>query len=147
MGTKKWVQVARINSTGLCAVVEHKDELHIVEEELIHFYRMAREHKYSTNGEETSWTVTHRQSMNNFIGCSHMIFDPEQQYCCTYKKQQEGFQYFTRKQQHSFSVVVNDTDMEHSFGINIRNAAGFIITVQRGNSCALWICSDGDYAV
>ena len=37
--------------------------------------------------------------------------------------------------------------MEHGFGINIRDAPAFIVSVQKGHECELWVCQDSDFAI
>jgi len=66
-------------------------------------------------------------SLNNFMGCSMMMFGKRVRFGISYKTNQPGFVVYTRASYHNFKVAISPNNMEGSTGMNLDTIGSYAI--------------------
>ena len=66
--------------------------------------------------------------MNNFMGCSEMMFGSKVRYGITYKTNQKCFDIYRRKYEHDLRLNVVDANFDGSRGLSIETMNAFLVS-------------------
>ena len=66
--------------------------------------------------------------MQNFMGCSEMMFGSKVRYCITYKTNQKSFDIYRRKYVHDYNVNVVSDNFDGQVGLPIDSMGAFLVS-------------------
>jgi hypothetical protein len=66
--------------------------------------------------------------MNNYIGCTAMLFGSLVKYGVTYKQDQPGFELYKRKYTHDFKNLIVDENFNKSYPLEVEIINSFLVS-------------------
>ena len=65
--------------------------------------------------------------MDNFMGCSQMMFGSKVRFCVTFKQNEQDFYIWCRRYYHNFKCTVSAMDLEGAVGANLPSSRECVI--------------------
>jgi hypothetical protein len=117
--TGLWKQYHRFdNMRGQIYFIRGNIRIQVVTDEKVYFYMI----------DTKTFIPTLENVMYNYMQCSMMMFGARVRFGITYKSNQPGCQFYTRKYFHNFKVAITNENYEGAKGCNLPSLNSYIIS-------------------